>query len=63
MQNFQALGVLPPDLQLLLVTGGSAPIPLVANFWPCTWLVVGTRNVNALHQNFLSITSTKKVGA
>ena len=44
---------------------GSAPhtqklSPPIANFWFCTWVVVSTRNANALNQNFSSITSTKK---
>ena len=34
--------------------------PPVANFWLCTWLGVSTKNANALHQNFSSITSTKE---
>ena len=56
---------LPPDLQWLPAAEGSAPILQsislpIANFWLCTWLVVSTRNANALHQNFSSIASTKK---
>ena len=58
------LGALPPDPQQLLVAGGCPHTkkynPLIANFWLCTWLVVSTRNANVLHQNFSSITSTKK---
>ena len=48
--GFQQLGVAP--------TLKSAT--LVANFWLCTWLVVSTKNANALHQNFSPITSTKE---
>ena len=59
------LGALPPDPQWLTVAGGCPHTknhnPLVANFWLCTWIVVSTRNANALHQNFLSITSTKEL--
>ena len=34
--------------------------PPIVNFWLCAWLVVSTRNANALYQNFLSISRTKK---
>ena len=34
--------------------------PSIANVWLCTWLVVSTRNANALHQNFSTIISTKE---
>ena len=43
--------------------------PHIANFWLCTWLVVSTRDTNAFHQIFLSVTTHKyryiykKVGA
>ena len=37
--------------------------PLIANFWFCTWLVVSTRNANALNKKFLVNHKYKKVGA
>ena len=64
LQNLQMLGAWPPDPQWLLAAGGCPHTekhnPSVANVWLCTWLVVNTRNANALHQNFSTIISTNE---
>ena len=55
---------LPPDSQWLPAAGlcphTRKHIPPIANFWLCSWLVVSIGIANALHQNFGSMTSTKK---
>ena len=64
-QSFRALGALPPDPQWPPAAGirphwpTQKHSPPIASFWLRTWLVVSTRNTNALHQIFSPIPSTK----